>query len=409
MRIYIVTAAVLAVSGGAAAEPLTFDAAIERATEAALAVRASEAGTRASEASAVAAGRLPDPTLSASIENFPVSGPPAFRPGEESMTMARVGFEQAFPNPAKRRAQRNRAYAEIGTARAGAAVAAQDVRLSTALAWIDLYYAKRRLAQLERLDASLDELQATVTARLTSGTARPSQAYEPEQLRAAINDRRAQLEAEVTKARARLASLTGDPEADVSGDPPALEIDREGLRSHLGETPRLKALDADVTTAEAETDVARAAKRPDWRLSTSYGRRDPAYGDMVSFGVSIDLPLFSRKRQDPLIAAREAESERARLNRLAGERELDAALSSDLADYDMHRRQLENARTTLVPLAKRRAELDMASYAAGRLDLGSALLSSLALAEAEVDALAREADVARDAVRITYTYTEGRP
>lgn len=165
MRIYIVTAAVLAVSGGAAAEPLTFDAAIERATEAAPAVRASEAGTRASEASAVAAGRLPDPTLSASIENFPVSGPPAFRPGEESMTMARVGFEQAFPNPAKRRAQRNRAYAEIGTARAGAAVAAQDVRLSTALAWIDLYYAKRRLAQLERLDASLDELQATVTAR----------------------------------------------------------------------------------------------------------------------------------------------------------------------------------------------------------------------------------------------------
>ena len=62
-----------------------------------------------------------------------------------------------------------------------------------------------------------------------------------------------------------------------------------------------------------------------------------------------------------------------------------------------------------MPLAKRRAELDMASYAAGKLDLGSALLSSLALAEAEVDVLAREADVARDAVRINYTYMEVRP
>ena len=45
----------------------------------------------------------------------------------------------------------------------------------------------------------------------------------------------------------------------------------------------------------------------------------------------------------------------------------------------------------------------------GKLDLGSALLSTLALAEAEVDALSREADVARDAIRINFTYGEMRP
>ena len=53
----------------------------------------------------------------------------------------------------------------------------------------------------------------------------------------------------------------------------------------------------------------------------------------------------------------------------------------------MHDRCLDNARNVLVPLARRRGELDQASHAAGTLDLGSALLS-LALAEAEVDALA---------------------
>ena len=37
-----------------------------------------------------------------------------------------------------------------------------------------------------------------------------------------------------------------------------------------------------------------------------------------------------------------------------------------------------------MPLAKRRAELDRDSYAAGKLDLGAALLSTLALAEAEL-------------------------
>ena len=283
------------------------------------------------------------------------------------------------------------------------------MRLETALAWVDLYYAKRRLAQLQLLDESLGDLQATVSARLASGSARPSQALEPDQLRAAVGDRRSELTAEVAKAKARLARLTGDPDPDVSGDPPIIEVDGPALRAGLAGLPRLQALDAEARVADADTELARADKRPDWSVGTSYGRRDPAFGDMVSVTVSIDLPFFSRRRQDPLIAARESEASRARLLRTAGERDARAALDGDIADHAMHHQRLMNARQTLVPLAKRRAELDMASYAAGRLDLGSALLSTLALAEAEVDALAREADVARDAIRINFTYGEMRP
>ena len=404
-----IAAAISAFAGSALAEPLTFDAALERAARGTPSVQANEAGVEAKRSAAIAAGRLPDPTLSVSIDNFPISGPPAFTFNRDEMTMARVGIEQAFPNPAKRRAQRGRAQADIGVAEADLAVEAQNVRLETALAWVDLYYAKRRLVQLERLDESLGELQATVSARLASGSARPSLALEPEQLRAAVNDRRSELKADVVKAQARLARLTGDPDVDVAGDPPVLEVDGSALRAHVATLPRLRALDAQAGAADADVTLARADKRPDWRVGTSYGRRDPAYGDMVSVTVSIDLPFFAKRRQDPLIAARESAANRARLMRDAGERDVLAALDSDLADHAMHHQRLMNARQTLVPLAKRRAELDMASYAAGKLDLGSALLSTLALAEAEVDALSREADVARDAIRINYTYGERRP
>lgn len=409
MRLTALAPLLAAIPGVALAEPLTFDAALLHAAREAPSLKASTAGVDAARSSAVAAGRLPDPTINIGIDNFPISGPPAFSFNGDSMTMARIGIEQPFPNPAKRRAQRDRAQADIGIAEAGAAVEAQNVRLETALAWVDLYYAKRRLAQLQVLDRSLSELQTTVSARLASGSARPSAALEPDQLRAAVNDRRSELAADVAKAQARLARFTGDPEADVAGEPPILEVDRPQLLAGLASLPSLRALDADVGAADAETELARADKRPDWRVSTSYGRRDPAYGDMVSVGVSIDLPLFTKRRQDPKIAARASEAERARLLRTAGERELVAALDGDLADHIMHHQRLMNARNTLVPLAKRRAELDMASYAAGKLDLGSALLSTLALAEAEVDALSREADVARDALRINFTYGEMRP
>ncbi len=409
MRTILSAALLAAVSGTALAEPLTFDAAIARATRDAPSIRAGEAGVEARRSASVAAGRLPDPTLNIGLDNFPVSGPPAYSFTRESMTMARVGVEQPFPNPAKRSAQRTRAQADIGIAEGDLAVETQNVRLETALAWIDLYYARRRLAQLQRLDESLGDLQATVSARLASGSARPASALEPEQLRAAINDRRSELAADVARARARLARFTGDPEADVAGPPPTLEVNRAGLIAGLPSLPRLVALDAGIRGAEADSALARADKRPDWRVSANYGRRDPAFGDMVSVGVSIDLPLFAQKRQDPKIAARASEETQARLLRAAGEREVLAALDGDLADHAMHMQRLENARNVLVPLAKRRAELDMASFAAGKLDLGSALLSSLALAEAEVDALSREADVARDAIRINFTYGEMRP
>lgn len=409
MRMIVLAPLLALVPGAALAEPMTFDAALARAAASAPSIRAEEAGVEATRSASIAAGRLPDPTLSVGVDNFPVSGPPAFSFTRDDMTMARVGIEQAFPNPAKRRAQRGRAEAEIGVAEAGLAVEAQSVRLETALAWIDLFYARRRLAQLELLDDSLGDLQATVTARLASGSARPSGALEPEQLRAAINDRRSELTAEVSAARARLIRFTGDPEADVAGDPPFLEVDRARLIAGFPAHPRLRALDAATSAAEADVDLAQADKRPDWRVSTSYGRRDPAYGDMVSIGVSFDLPLFSRQRQDPMIAARASEATQARRLREAGERELLASLDADLAVLAMRRQRLDNARGVLVPLAKRRAELDRASYGAGKLDLGSALLSSLSLAEAEVDALAREADVARSAVRINYTYGEMRP
>ena len=408
MRMIYLVPLLAAIPVAVLAEPMTFDAAIRRASATAPSVQASTAGVDATRSASIAAGQLPDPTLSVGIDNFPISGPPAFTLNGDSMTMTRVGIEQEFPNPAKRRAQVGRAQADIGVAQADLAVETQNIRLATAMAWIDLYYAKRRLAQLELLNDSLLDLQATVTARLASGSARPSQALEPEQLRGAISDRRAELQAEVTKARARLARLTGDPDADVYGDAPVLEVDGPALRAHVASLPRLQALDARVRTADADVTLAQADKRPNWRIGTSYGRRDPAYGDMVSVTFSIDLPFFGKRRQDPLIAARESDARRAGLTREAGERDILAELDADLADHAMHLQRLNNARNTLVPLAKRRAELDMASYAAGKLDLGSALLSTLALAEAEVDALSREADVARDAIRINYTYGEMR-
>lgn len=405
MRLFF-TAALLALPTALYAEPMTLDTALGLAATRAPELQAREAGIDAAQSAAIAADRLPDPKLNVALQDFPVTGPDAGRFNRDDFTMQVIGVSQDFPNPAKRRARATRAQADIGIARADEAVTAQDVRLATALAWVDLFYAKKRLKELEMLDTDLESLQSTVTGRLASGAARPAQALEPEQLRAEVNDRRSALAAEIARARAQLARFTGDPAADTAGEAPPPTVDEATLRAGIDALPRLRALDARALAADAETGLARADKRPDWSVNAAYGRREPNYGDLVTLGVTIDLPFFSKKRQDPKIAARASEATRARLDREAAKRDIAAALDADLADHRMHHEQLDNARSRLVPLAKKRAELDLSSYAAGKLDLGTALLSTLALAEAEVDALAREAEVARDAIRINNLYGE---
>jgi outer membrane protein, heavy metal efflux system len=409
MRYSLSLIIILALPASLAAEPLTFDAALQRAEADAPSLKGRTLGVSAAQSAAIAADRLPDPTLDVGIRDFPVTGPDAGRFNRDDFTMTTVGVSQQFINPAKRRARAARAGADIGIAEAGVQVETRNIRLETALAWVDLYYGQRQLDQLKLLDESLNSLQSTVTARLTSGSARPSQSLEPDQLRAQVSDRRIALVAEIAKAKARLARYTGDPDPSVIGAPPDLTINRGALLAGVGGLPSLRALDAQTAAMDAETRLARADKTPDWKVSAAYGRREPNYGDLFSVGVSIDLPLFGKKRQDPIIAARGNEAERARFDRMAGEREAIAALEGDLAEHAMHHARLENARDNLVPLARKRAKLDFDSYGAGTVDLGTALLATLTVAEAEVDLLVREAEVARDAIRINITYAGDRP
>ena len=384
--------------------PLTYDAALKLADQTAPSLQAKAAEVRAARSSAIAAGRLPDPKLEFGVEGFPVSGP-LRRPSRARRLQRRACRADAGRDQQRQAA--GGARARGGRHRGGGGRpgrGARDVRLNTALAWIDLYYAERRLAALDEIDRALAPLRTSAPSQLASGAMRPAQTLEPEQLTAALGDRRADLVAAVAKARAELVRWTDDAQAEVAGDPPDFTIDPVALRAGLDGLPSIAAYDAMGRQADADVDAAKADKRPDWTFELAYQHRDPRFGDMVMAQVTVSLPLFGATRQDPIIAARAETANRVRIEREAARRALVAQLDSDLADHAMHHDRLHRALETLVPLAKRRADLETASYAAGTASLSDALQAFLALAEARIDAIDREADVARDGARIVLTY-----
>jgi cobalt-zinc-cadmium efflux system outer membrane protein len=388
----------------ALAGPLTYAQALDQADRSAPGLQADELRVAAAQAASRAAGRLPDPKVSFGVEDFPVSGPNAGSFTRDDFTMTTIGVRQDVPNAGRRRADVAGATAEIGAAQAQTAETRRNIRIATALAWIDLAYAEKRLQALDRLTGGLKDLWSALSASVAAGASRPALGTEPQRLEVVFADKRSELVAALAKAKAELTRWTGEADPSPVGEAPHYDIDAGALRKQLTRLPDFARLDAAERKAAAEVDAALAAKRPDWGVEVSYGHRDPMFGDMVSAGVTMSVPIFTDRRQQPVIEARKLDRNRIALEREDRRRALVAALDGDVADHVMHHEQWRRAVDVLVPTAQKRADLEVASYGAGRASFDDVRMALTDLADAELDALDREAMVARDGARIIFTY-----
>lgn len=393
-----------AVTTPARADPLTFEGALARARANAPSLQATALGVEASRAARGAAGALPDPKLTVGIDGFPVSGPNAFEPSREDFAAVRVGVSQDIPNPAKRRAARSLADADIAVASAETMREARSVEVGTATAWISLAYAEQRVAALDEVRVRLDRLVRTTPSAVASGAARPGQTLAGRQALAALDDKRTELLATVGRARAELTRWTGDPAPVVAGSRPVFAIDRANLLAAIDSNPLLAPIHARAGQAAANVRLAEAERRPDFGAEVAYQHRDPRFGDMVSAGVTISLPFVRRNRQNALIAARQAEAGKVGAEREVARRALTANLDAGLADHAMHHEQWMRSRETLEPLANERVDLETASYAAGRASLVDVVDAHIALVDAALTTLDREALVEIDAVELNLTF-----
>lgn len=409
MRLLYCAPLLVVFSSPALAGPLGFEEALNRAANDAPLLEARAQQVRARQSAAIAAGQLPDPKLGIGVDNFPVSGPPAFSFTRENMTMERLGIEQEVPNLAKRHAQQDRAEADIVAAQAKSSSDLRRIRVATAIAWIDAFYAQKRLEAMDIILERLRRLPGAAVSAVTAGTGRPAQSLNIRQSIAELfEDRRSVLVAEAGKARAELARWTGEPDPVPTGTIPQFDVSRSGLSAAIARHPDLEMASANVGQALADIDAARAEKRPDWGFSVAFQRRDPQFGNMVSVGATMSLPIFPGRRQNPRIAAATSDAAAARAEQEDVRRTLQAQLDAGLAEHAMHHDQWMRAKDTLLPLARREAELETASYAAGRAGLLDVIEAEASVARTELDTLDREAAVARHEAWLALNFGDDR-
>lgn len=374
------------------ASALTLDDALRLAQTTAPSLAAESAKLQAATQAAIPAGELPDPKLVVGLQNFPIGGPDRGTFYGDDMTEQMVGIQQQVPSRDKRKARIELADATVARTAAEGRVERLNVRQATAQAWIRAYAVERKDALFQDFYRQNRLLHDSVRAQLAGGRGQPSDVVIPRQEAAELAEREDALTEQRTQARAALKRWIGAAASEApSGQWPNWPLAHP---YNLHQHPELQAFAPRTREAEARLREAKAQKTSDWSWEVDYQHRGREYGDMVSLQLSFDLPIFPGRRQNPGIAARQAELDQLDAEREAATREHTQVLDDDLATYQRLDRAVQRSQDSLVPLAEEKVALSLAGYRAGKTELMALVSARRELVDArfkQIDAIEQRA------------------
>lgn len=401
--------AALALAAGTVAAqpgaPLSLDEALRLAEQRSAQLAAADRSIAAARDRAVAGAQLPDPVLRAGIDNVPLEGPDRYTLGRDFMTMRRIGLMQEFTGSDKRRLRRERGERAVAREQAVRAVSVAAMRREVATLWLDRSYAAQTSRLVESLLAETTLQVQTVEAGVRSGRASVLDLRAAQAVAIQTTDQLAASRQQESAAVRQLARWLGDdadrPPADLP-DTSAFAAGTPEAVADLAHHAELAVAREEEALAESEARLAQRAKTPDWSVEVAYQQRGAGFADMVSFGVSVPLPLFAADRQDRDIRASRATLAQARAMREDVERMHRAELRTLLDDWRRLGERIAALQSTLLPLAKERIDLALAAYRGGSATLAQVLDARRAEVEARAQVLALRRDRDRTWVQLNF-------
>ena len=382
----------------ATAAPLSLEAALELAALRSETARAARAGVRSATEAAQAAAQLPDPVLRVGIDNLPATGPDRFHTAREPMTMKRIGISQEWLSADKRAARQAAADAALGRERVQAQVAAAQVRLQAALAYLDAFYAGEtlKLAVLAEHHAR-EELEAS-RARLSSAAGSSQEVLATAGARGISEDDAADIRQQQNAARVALERWVGVRPDELM---PVGELPAPAEEAYVARHATVAALQRDVDMARQVAALTASNRKPNWTWELAYGQRT-GYADMVSVGVSIPLPVAPGERQDRDTAARLALVEKAEADLAEAARAAGAEYRALASDAERLQQRIERYRAGVVVPAGQRTAAATAAYRSNQASLAALFEARHAELEAQRKLLVLQRNLARTRTQLAF-------
>ena len=339
----------------------------------------------------VAAGQLPDPMLRVGLANYPIeSGGFA----TEGMTQGQLGIRQAFP-PGKTREISAQQFQSLSAEMdRSAAARARDILTSVRTAWLDAYYWERAHAIVSDSRPYFDDLVTVTRSLYAVGKKDQQDVLRAELELSRLDDRLIDIERRRRAARAALSQWVG-PESTrpIANRLPAWGRvpEQQTLTDELARHPAVLAAEASIDARDAGVQLAEERKKPGWAVDLGYGYRDgfmpdgTPRSDFVSLSVTVDLPFFTKNRQDRKLSAALSERRAAKESREALIRRLSSRLDAEFARWQELDRRIDLYEQRILIQAEDQSNAALAAYRSEAGDFADVMRGVIDKLNAQLD------------------------
>jgi outer membrane protein TolC len=393
------------------------------------------------ESMSVAAGTLADPTISLGLANMPTD---TFNFDQEAMTQAKIGVTQMFPRGSSlsiKRKQLETVGSQFPFQRLDRKA---KIVVTVSELWLNAYNAQESIALIEKDRPLFKQLADIAEASYSSalGKTRQQDIIRAQLELTRLDDRLTMLKQQKEMFTEKLSEwLSENFREEYSDKPPAgtsrpwshLELAKklpdikmlqkslylsnesiapQQLYEYFSKHPSILALDREIEASKIGVNLARESYKPAWGLNASYGYRDenPVTGedraDLVSLGVSFDLPLFTKNRQDKEVQASVSRAEAVKTKKWSAVRKM-------IADFERTRAQLTRQnerqslyRNKLLPQMSEQAEASLTAYTNSDGDFAEVVRSRIAELNAQIDALAIDVARQKSIIELNYYFAD---
>jgi outer membrane protein TolC len=348
-----------------------------------------------------------DPTIKFGVSNLPTD---SFDLDQEAMTQLKLGITQPLPRGDSNTLNAAALDYQAASQTALARERALQVRQTVAISWLELWYAEQA-AVVYRSDKILfDDLLAVTESLYRVGKRNQTDVLQAQleidkqmdgfhRWQSQVNSRRAGLSQWLPKRDSqRPLPLVLQPAK------PLTAVDYQQLLTH----PSVIAVDHQMSAQRKQLALAKEAYKPAWAVTVEYGKRyaednsGEQLPDMLTAVVSVDVPLFTANRQDPLYQASQHDLSSVTEQRGQLLRQMRAELDSALAQNEQLQRRQQLYKNRLLPTAEQNAVVTISAYRSGSGSFKEVVDSRLAVQQARLNLLRMNTDLAISASQLQY-------
>lgn len=387
---------------------LTLASAEQLALTADPAVLAGESRALALEEQAIADGQLPDPKLLFGVWNVPLDD---FSMKKEPSSQVRAGISQAFPRGDSLKYRRGRTEwlgrAESSAMRNVRAEIRRDVRE----AYLELYYQEQAAGIIARSRTLFEQLVDITRAHYASGRVSQQDVLQAQLELSRLDDRATRIDAQRDVQRATLSRWIGaaanqplDMQFPTLPVLPALSVLQAGLAEH----PSITAASARIQASQQRVKEAREQYKPGLNVGVEYRKRfgNNADGndrpDQMAAMLTLDLPVFTDKRQDKHLSASQLQAGASVQQREQQLRDLQRTLASDYARWQRLGEQQQLYHNRLLREAGDNAVAAVHAYQSGTTEFTSLVRARITELDIRLQDMRIHVDRAAARARLLY-------